>query len=137
MSATTIKSTVRLCGCGCKAQVAGKANYRPGHDARHVSAIAQAAFANPGGTLSAQERIATLPSQALQHKAMSMLDRLRSKQAARDAKASAPIKGTAKVGRWTYEAEMTPGAESLRYRKADGTWIGSTSAKVVASFTAA
>lgn len=37
---TNINSTVnglRVCLCGCEEYVAGKAVYRPGHDARHVS----------------------------------------------------------------------------------------------------
>lgn len=34
---TAAKSALRTCRCGCEAPLGGKAAYRPGHDARHVS----------------------------------------------------------------------------------------------------
>lgn len=37
---TNAKTQARLCKCGCKHAVAGKTLYRPGHDARHASVIA-------------------------------------------------------------------------------------------------
>jgi hypothetical protein len=45
---TSTKSTtvngIRVCLCGCQEHVAGKALYRPGHDARHVSITFAALF---------------------------------------------------------------------------------------------
>lgn len=35
-------SEPRNCNCGCRAQLTGKGNYKPGHDAKHVSNLARA-----------------------------------------------------------------------------------------------
>jgi len=68
----------RTCGCGCGEQVGRKATYRPGHDARHASAVArQVADLDPHGAEAAREVAAlldSLGSDALRAKAGRMLE---------------------------------------------------------------
>lgn len=63
-------TTGKVCMCGCGESVTN--NYRPGHDARHVSALAQAVF---GKTLHIDEALRTLPTDALRNKLMNRIDK--------------------------------------------------------------
>ncbi|MGW9168705.1 hypothetical protein [Agromyces sp. NPDC055658] len=54
------------CLCGCGGTVSTKANYKPGHDARHAGTVARAIVENPK---QAKALLATLPSDALRAKA--------------------------------------------------------------------
>lgn len=77
MSAETT-AEVRTCGCGCGEQVARKSTYRPGHDARHASAVArQVAALDPHGNdvrVELTQLVEALGSDALRAKAGRMLD---------------------------------------------------------------
>ena len=135
------------CLCGCGVQVAGKSLYRPGHDARHASQVAQA-ISVAGSDAEYRALLAELPTVALKAKAVAQADRIRTKQ---DSKVRATpavkapveveaapvaVSGTVKIGRWVYDAEMVPGADSLRYRKdASATWKGTSKAREVAAFS--
>lgn len=61
------------CLCGCGEVVSGKANYRPGHDARHASRVARRAA---GDLENAAQYMRELPSPALRHKALRQAERL-------------------------------------------------------------
>lgn len=69
---------VRTCGCGCDEQVGRKATYRPGHDARHASAVArQVAALDPHRDDARPELdrlLGSLGSDALRAKTGRMLD---------------------------------------------------------------
>lgn len=72
------------CFCGCDEAVAGKAIYRPGHDARHVSQLVKG-YWDPTNPRTVQEFMANvgvlLPSQPLQFKAQQMYIRMELKAA--------------------------------------------------------
>lgn len=140
MSKTTTRNGVefRSCGCGCEAPVAGKAAYRPGHDARHASDIGKE-IAVTGDRSKAD----ALPSPALRAKALRIADNASAKaagkaqsQAARNAakraaspavaetKADAFLKthtqGEVKIGRWTYPVRVTNAGKVEVNEKRDG-----------------
>jgi hypothetical protein len=51
-----------------------------------------------------------------------------------DGTVKAVVSGVCKVGRWEYDAEMVPGAYSLRFKSKQGVWVGSTNSNVIKSF---
>lgn len=61
------------CLCQCGETTNKKANYRPGHDARHFTAVAREIAANPRRRTSL---LGTLPSPALRVKAERAAERL-------------------------------------------------------------
>jgi len=136
----TSPAGIRLCLCGCREHVAGKANYRPGHDARHVSRIGADLF-NRGLSEHDDEwydTLSVLPSTALVTKATRYANNLYEKankarvkaeaQVVEQARAQAvPVQqdGTVKIGRWTYPARKVDDIV-VRNVKRDGSsdeWI--------------
>lgn len=71
-------ATEIICRCGCTQTVGKNSNYKPGHDARHASAVAQAAHDTGNRDL-----LKTLPSAALRAKAQRKIDRLASPKSAK------------------------------------------------------
>lgn len=61
-----------VCLCGCGEATSRKSNYRPGHDARHVSQVVRAvrALAVPSSPADIDDLIDSLPTEKLQVKAM-------------------------------------------------------------------
>lgn len=70
--------TTNTCLCGCGDTTGKKANYRPGHDARHFAAVAREIAANPRRRA---PLLGTLPSPALRAKAEHAAERLTIKTA--------------------------------------------------------
>ena len=68
------KNSTRLCECGTA--TSQKANYKPGHDARHFAAVAREIAANPHRRAAL---LGTLPSEALRAKAEHAAERLTTK----------------------------------------------------------
>lgn len=124
------------CRCGCGTPVSPKADYRPGHDARHAGIVARNAvdaFLNGQGALDSPEYYTVIQDRpALVQKARLMAFRLAARLAekveknASRAKKTAPAKegepktGEIKIGRWTYPARMTQGGKAERNAKRDG-----------------
>lgn len=84
-----------LCGCGLPTSK-GKA-YRPGHDARHAGQVAGAILALPAGPKVKAETIRlidTLPTLALQNKALTQVTRGNTKTPTKPAKTAKPSKTT-------------------------------------------
>lgn len=72
--------SVTDCLCRCGDKVAGKANYKPGHDARHAGQVAREIASNYSTKGFDRKKIlATLPSDKLKVKAEAIADRLVSK----------------------------------------------------------
>jgi hypothetical protein len=118
---------IRKCNCGCGEAVAGKANYRPGHDARHAGQTGRAAveaFDAGQGHWDSKEFYMHLPSDALHDKALRVARKIIEGRARKEAQGRAKgsqnldsLKGSrrsaatggnlaqvqAKVGRWVYE----------------------------------
>ncbi|MGP6177854.1 hypothetical protein ACTU6U_11205 [Microbacterium sp. A196] len=90
--ATATQIPLNTCACGtCHEQVGPKAIYRPGHDARHVSALLGGLInLHADGGKVTKALIATearnLPSERLQAKFIRAAERLVAKQADADAK---------------------------------------------------
>lgn len=61
------------CLCECGTATSQKANYRPGHDARHFAAVAREIAANPRRRAALLD---TIPSPALRAKAEHAAERL-------------------------------------------------------------
>lgn len=139
---------IRTCGCGCGEPVAGKANYRPGHDARHAGYVGREAvqsFDRGQGHWDSKEFYGELPSPALRDKALNVARKEIERRAKKEAqgkvkgdKALSSIKGsrrrdvekqvglgTVKVGRWTYPArELENGTvERNVARDGSGEWV--------------
>lgn len=138
-------TTARIeCLCGCGQNTSAKANYRPGHDAAHVSTLLQGvlnSFAD--GKMPSQADLnreaSYLPSQALRIKFLAAADKLMDKLAAKKApKASIPVEtleitykeaAPVKVGRWEYPGRMklTNGKvtdwERNTKRDGSGAWV--------------
>lgn len=74
----TSSGEIRKCLCGCGENVAGKASYRPGHDARHAGQIARAMLAASKKT-DRTKALDALPSPALQAKATKIFEGLQAK----------------------------------------------------------
>ncbi|WP_168627362.1 hypothetical protein [Cryobacterium sp. BB307] len=70
------------CRCECGEPVGAKANYRPGHHARHAGIVARAITENPKQV---KTLLNTLPSAALQSKATRAVERLTAKPEAKEA----------------------------------------------------
>lgn len=109
------------CLCDCGEVVGSKANYRPGHDARHAGRIARQAA---GDLENAAQYLGELPSPALRHKALRQAERL-ALGGPKPKVRTAPSR--IKVGRWDYPtrwAEAT-GDRMERNTKRDGSgaWV--------------
>lgn len=134
--------TFHKCGCGCDANIAGKAMYKPGHDARHAGEVArQIVAARPQGRAALDALLAVLPTDALQRKAEGLADlwiaKADAKQKREDERlAKAAAKQEAKpewtdtepvtVGKVTYPARLhRDGVTVERNSKKDGSgkWV--------------
>lgn len=141
---------IRVCGCGCGEAVAGKANYRPGHDARHAGYVGREAvdaFDRGQGHWDSKEFYGELPSPALRDKALNVARKIIEKRAKAEAqgkdKGDDNLKslkgsrrsdvekqvgtglGTVKVGRWTYPARQLENGTVERNTARDGSgeWV--------------
>lgn len=151
--ATTTPATVAAfpnCNCGCgEAVQSKKAQYRPGHDARHAGTIGRA-MAETQDSKARANLLGRLPSEALRVKAQGAFEKALEKaerksanslvgkgQRRRPAKGK-NIKGTVKVGRWEYPAEQHGAGDGkmVRNSKRDGSgeWVPVTD-KEAATFT--
>lgn len=122
------------CKCECGQPVSSKANYRPGHDARHVGVVARNAvdaFRHGQGAVDSDEFYMLLEgSPALVAKAKKMALGLVAKSEGKKAaqtghRTEAQGKtGTTKIGRWTYPVRMTLAGKAQFNTKRDGsgTW---------------
>lgn len=133
MDSTKPKSdkTNKPCACGCGETT--RSLYRPGHDARHASRVAQEMVGQDDAARRAW--LTNLPTPALRTKALRIYNRLTKqaqakaiKQAAREAAKATREKiewemGYAKVGRWVYPARKRPNATKTAYvnERRDGT----------------
>jgi hypothetical protein len=136
--ATTGSDEFTECRCGCGQPVKGKkAEYLPGHDARHAGQVGRAMVGAPDS-----ERmllLASLPSEPLRGKARRVYEKALAKrqaQAEREAKRAqrladrqskaAPefVDGTVKKGRWSYPARQFAN-RTMRNEKRDGSgeWV--------------
>ena len=146
MNAKTNTSTGCLCGCKF-ATINPTANYRPGHDASHVSNLLGALASKTGGF--SQDDVdalkVQLPSPALRVKFQTAADKLMERRAAKALKGAMKIAKNhgvwldvdhtvAKVGRWTYPIQEwvivtktgdQPTGKFQRNTKRDGTgeWV--------------
>lgn len=126
---------MRTCNCGCGESVAGKANYRPGHDARHAGMVgreAVAAFERGQGHWDSKEFYTELPSPALRDKALNVARKIAEKTGPVDQSRRRDVEkqygtglGQVKVGRWTYPArELENGTfERNTQRDGNGEWV--------------
>lgn len=110
---TTRPTTSHACTCGCGLPVSRKALYRPGHDAKHVSLV-----------VAGELTLDTLPSKALQIKALAALGRIDAKTHQIDPTEIA-FEGIIKVGRWDYPARTFANGAQERNTKRDGSgeWV--------------
>ncbi|XAO35668.1 hypothetical protein SEA_FIRECASTLE_61 [Microbacterium phage FireCastle] len=160
-AATQPSTTAALtCLCGCGQITSAKANYRPGHDAAHVSNLLADIVTH--GDLSqgaVKQYLKALPSLPLQAKLQKAVDNFAAKKAGKPVTAKAPQETRTewvdsdtdafKAGRWTYpvqhlmlKAEMLPaypGEESeykahRRNTKRDGSgeWVDLEGGELVA-----
>lgn len=75
-SSKPVHPATHPCLCGCGVLVGRNSNYRPGHDARHVSQVVAAVLAKPKMSAAQHKRLITaLPTLALQVKAENAIDR--------------------------------------------------------------
>lgn len=141
---TPAAQTTRYCNCGCDQAVGAKSNYKPGHDAAHVSRLV-AAVATTGDFSQANvDRFsASLPSDALKGKFGKAIDRLAAKNATKPGKSLKndkrvttfnPMLGhVAKIGRWTYP--VAEGSDGVVYRNektnGKGAWVYVDSKNVI------
>ncbi|UAW08803.1 hypothetical protein SEA_SBLACKBERRY_58 [Microbacterium phage SBlackberry] len=114
-AASQPQTTNRLdCLCGCGQTTSAKANYRPGHDASHVSMLLADIVAH--GDLSqgaVKEYLKALPSGALQLKLQNAVDNFAAKQSAKKPRAAKVERDEwvdidtdeYKLGRWTYPVQ--------------------------------
>ncbi|QGH80716.1 hypothetical protein SEA_ZANELLA_59 [Microbacterium phage Zanella] len=114
-AASQPQTTNRLdCLCGCGQETSAKANYRPGHDAAHVSVLL-ADFIGKGdlsqGAL--KPYLAALPSDALKFKLQKAVDNFATKKAGKAPRAAKETRDEwvdvdtdeYKLGRWTYPVQ--------------------------------
>lgn len=73
-------SEPRTCNCGCTTPLTGKGNYKPGHDAKHVSYLlvsVRIELEHLGHAVKATEDgLKALPSHALKTKFLRAIDRM-------------------------------------------------------------
>lgn len=138
---TSVQGTeFKACNCGCGEPITSKANYKPGHDARHVGMearrVAEYVTANKGSDLY-DLGLYGLPSPALTEKAIRMAEKIVSRpekaprKPAKSKKgtkarpqAQSPSTGTVKIGRWEYPVRVTSAGKVERNTKRDesGSW---------------
>lgn len=134
-----------FCLCGCNQQTSPKANYRPGHDAAHVSFLL-ATIVNHGDFSQAAvaEYAKALPSMPLRQKLERAVDNFVARQSAKPRQSRTEWvdcdTDDYKIGRWTYPVQvemyredapgLKPGQESeylyfRRNTKRDGSgeWV--------------
>ncbi|QBZ73246.1 hypothetical protein SEA_THERESITA_57 [Microbacterium phage Theresita] len=135
------------CLCGCGQTTSAKANYRPGHDAAHVSNLLAELLVSGDISQNAVTALAKrLPSLPLQVKFQRAVDNYAARKAARPSARQARTEWVDcdtddyKVGRWTYPVQvkmyregvsgLKPGQESeyldfRRNTKRDGSgeWV--------------
>lgn len=140
----SIKTGLPVCLCGCQEHVAGRAVYRPGHDARHVSVL----FGHLVDILMDQEEDASfskadiqgqidgvfrmLPSDKLQQKLGRMVDNDRNGlyNAFADRGLRVPfttrtaVTEVVKIGRWEYPVRRdNVGVWRNEKRDGSGKWV--------------
>lgn len=82
-------SARKTCRCGCKAQVVSKkATYLAGHDARHAGVVGRSLTGNRSADA---KRLAVLPTEALQAKAVRVAVTAKAKASAKKAKAKVTV----------------------------------------------
>lgn len=119
----TIKGVeLPACLCGCGEVVGGKANYRPGHDARHAGQVARRAADDLDN---AAQYLKELPSPALRHKALKQAERLALGRSGPTKARGTP--GRVKIGRWDYPARWADDTsnriERNTKRDGSGAWV--------------
>ncbi|QCQ57507.1 hypothetical protein SEA_SUCHA_62 [Microbacterium phage Sucha] len=143
-AATQPQTSSRIdCLCGCGQTTSPKANYRPGHDASHVSLLLATIIDHQDLSQGAvKEYLKALPTPALQAKLQKAVDNFAGRQAAKKAprtpKAEAKTEWVDsdtdefKAGRWTYPVQelIDPSKpeETLAYRRntkrdGSGEWV--------------
>lgn len=158
MSTTIIKTgdlnvVAKACLCGCGRPVTSKVNYRPGHDARHVSALVNKAAQHSFADSIVTPLVTLLPTESLKVKFIAAVDRAAAKDSKRQARpqrrtteqrkvdkllAESPVEEdtkpwppkplstnatSVKVGRWSYPTN--PNDPTFRNTKRDGSgeWV--------------
>lgn len=109
----------RRCNCGCgEATSTSKTQYKPGHDARHASAVARRIVEGHLTGSAAEAELANLGSEKLHHKAAAMVERLLAKanKPAKPAKVPADKKPSASEKR---ELALQVAAEEDAHRAAE------------------
>lgn len=135
-----MSKSIAKCLCGCGTNVHSKANYRPGHDARHAGQVGRLAvelFDSGQGHWDSKEFYGDLPSPELRDKALAVARKIVTRRAAAEARGNVrgdtnlsslrgsrrsedETIGTAKVGRWTYPARRLPNGTYERNGARDG-----------------
>lgn len=145
-----MNTSIRQCLCLCGQNVAGKANYRPGHDARHAGQTGRAAveaFDAGQGHWDSKEFYGHLPSPELRDKALRVARKAIEKRARAEAQGKAKgdanlsslkgsrrtddqpqvgtsealtVTGAAKIGRWWYPARGLSNGTFERNTARDG-----------------
>lgn len=115
---TTAKAPAEAhdCYCGCGEQIASKAFYRPGHDARHAGVLGRAAaqeiFETGGVEVDAsdvdKDRFSDLPSAALVEKSAKIAQTSLDKLLKKANKNAGPVAGIVTVGKKHYDAVRYP-----------------------------
>lgn len=150
MSTTIIKTgdlnvVAKACLCGCGKPVTSKVNYRPGHDARHVSALVNKAAQHSFADSIVTPLVTLLPTESLKVKFIAAVDRAAAKDSKRQNRQIGrvtnaqrkvekllentqplPLSTNAtevKVGRWSYP--VNPNDPTFRNTKRDGSgeWV--------------
>lgn len=127
MSKNTDIPEFAKCKCGCGEHVSSsRANYRPGHDARHKGQIARQVLAT-GET----EWYKNLPSPELRQQAMDLVEKWSTDgKAPKGKSATEQVEYRLKIGRWDYPVKHEDGnwfVNKKRDGSGDWTSIGSTS----------
>lgn len=119
-------------GTGCRKNVAGKALFAPGHDAKLKSLLILAlkegneVVHRAGGILTWTDPVSAASRFGFGHMVQAAADRLAAKATE---KAPTVIQGTVKVGRWSYPARKTGDVvEYNKKRDSSGEWVAANAA---------
>lgn len=104
----TAAGTFAQCLCGCEQNIAGKASYRPGHDARHAGAVGRYLATLVDGESDSRwdAALQVLPSGALARKAERMAFNIREKAIAKGVTEDSLVKD--QDIEWVPSAQGTP-----------------------------
>lgn len=155
MSTTIIKTgdltvVAKTCLCGCGKPVTSKVNYRPGHDARHVSALVNKAAQHGFADSIVTPLVTLLPTESLKVKFIAAIDRAAAKDSKRQNRqigrvtnaqrkvekllAESPIEEdefrplsinatSVKIGRWSYPTNPNDPTFRNTQRDGSGEWV--------------